>query len=196
MTKSIWYGMPTRTPLHLAPPELAACTSIITLCIPEMFMREVALLLVLLLLKPFETARAQDFNILPATVSSVPVPSTPGMVAASTKALDPLVLAHSAEGGRDREKGALYGLAIGALVGGVGFAAVNHAFTQSSPRDEYTLLSFLLGGAVGGAVGAAVGAIIGVPEWNTIKAQQPALRLIPAPFDGGALMVSGSFGFR
>lgn len=50
----------------------------------------------------------------------------------------------------------------GAIVGGVGFATLNYAFTTSTPRDEYLLPSLALG-ALGGAI---VGAVVGMlPIW-------------------------------
>jgi hypothetical protein len=80
---------------------------------------------------------------------------------------------------RDRQKGALYGLGIGVAIGGVGFAALNYALTTNSPRNEYTLLSFLLGAAGGGAAGAVLGAIIGVPEREAPEQKQAELHIFP-----------------
>lgn len=159
-------------------------------------MRAVVLVLVSLLLLPLHTVRAQDLSTPPASASFVPAPTAPGTVTASVKAFESRVLAHPGEGGRDRGRGALYGFAIGALVGGVGFAAANYAFTDSTPRDEYTLLSFLLGAAVGGATGAVAGAIIGAPGREEVWPQQVRLHVSPELSGRGTVAASLSFGFR
>lgn len=78
---------------------------------------------------------------------------------------------------RDRRRGAEYGLGIGALVGGLGFASLNYAFTTNGPRGEYTAQSLLLGGVVGGVAGAIVGAIIGAPARSTESPSRVQLRL-------------------
>lgn len=65
---------------------------------------------------------------------------------------------------RDRWRGALYGSAIGAVVGGVGFAAVTFIANQGGEGEDYWPLALLVGSVPGGAVGLVAGAIIGAPE--------------------------------
>lgn len=65
---------------------------------------------------------------------------------------------------RDHYLGGGYGLLIGGLVGGGGFAAANYAFSDAS---DMVGLSFLLGGVVGGASGLVIGALVGVPVRET-----------------------------
>lgn len=166
----------------------------VTLCTSGDLMRAVVLLLVLLPLLPLHTVRAQDLSTPPALPSLVTVP--PASSAATPSAFDPSVRPRPAEGERDRGRGALYGLAIGALVGGVGFAATNYVFTESTPRNEYTPLSFVLGAAVGGAAGAIVGAIIGAPKQDNAPAQRAQLLFTPDLRGGGAVAVSVSFRSR
>lgn len=127
-------------------------------------MRVVLLLLMCLLLPSVQTAKAQDIGPSPITPPLPALATVPGTAIVSANASAPFAAASPAERGRDHGKGALIGLAAGALVGGVGFAGMNYAFTTSGPRDEYTVLSLFLGGAVGGVAGAIVGGIIGMPE--------------------------------
>jgi hypothetical protein len=143
-------------------------------------MQAVVFLLVVLLLSSVRTAEAQDLT-----------PVTPAIVFANASV--PFAPAKPAEVRRDHGKGALMGFAAGALVGGTGFAAMNYAFTTSGPRDEYTMLSFLLGGAVGGVAGAIVGGIIGMPEREEPWTQQVRLHLSPELSRGGMAAVSVSF---
>lgn len=159
-------------------------------------MRVVVLFLVLLLLPPFSTVRAQDPELPPSPrplTSALPITGTS---APPENTLDHFAASQPARVRWDREKGALYGFAIGGLVGGVGFAATNYAFTTSTPRDEYTLPSFVMGAAVGGATGAIVGAIIGVPERDETRPKQARLYFAPHLADGGALTVSVSLPSR
>ncbi|HST62497.1 MAG TPA: hypothetical protein VLK84_27580 [Longimicrobium sp.] len=65
---------------------------------------------------------------------------------------------------RDHRAGAIKGLALGALIGGVGFAMVTAAGNDGGDSGGYTILAVPVGAAVGGAVGLVVGAIVGVPE--------------------------------
>lgn len=109
-------------------------------------MRAVVLVFALMLL-PLHPVCAQDLptsagsaSLTPADVLEQPAPVFPSAA------------------GRDRGRGALYGLAIGAVARGVGFAAMNYAFTESIPRDEFTVVPFGVGAAAGGAAGAVLGA--------------------------------------
>lgn len=64
---------------------------------------------------------------------------------------------------RDHGAGAIKGLALGALVGGLGFALVTAAGNGGNAEARgYTLLALPVGAVVGGAVGLAAGAITGV----------------------------------
>ncbi len=85
---------------------------------------------------------------------------------------------------RDRLAGAAYGLGIGALVGGLGFAAMNAAFSTGAAPGEYTVLSLMLGGVVGGAAGSLVGAVVGVPRRSAGEAEGAQVRLAPAVAQG------------
>lgn len=156
-------------------------------------MRVVVLLLMFLLLPLARTAKAQDLGTSPVTPPLAALATVPGAAIVSVNASVPFAPANPAEGGRDHGKGALTGFAVGALVGGTGFAAMNYAFTTSGPRDEYTMLSFLLGGAVGGVAGAIVGGIIGMPEREETRPQQVRLHLSPDLSRGGMAAVSVSF---
>jgi hypothetical protein len=62
---------------------------------------------------------------------------------------------------KDRLQGALTGASIGALIGGVGFAAVTY-FANDGPGEDYWPLGLMVGAVGGGAVGGVLGAIIGV----------------------------------
>ena len=81
---------------------------------------------------------------------------------------------------RNRLAGAAYGFGIGAVVGGVGFAAMNAAKSTGAAPGEYTVLSLVLGGVVGGAAGSIVGAFIGVPARSPGEEDRAQLRLAPA----------------
>lgn len=159
-------------------------------------MRAVVLFLILLLLLPLHTIGAQDLSTPPISPSLVAVPITPGTVTTPEKAFGLSVLPQSARAGRDRGKGALYGAAIGALVGGAGLAGLNYALTTSIPRDEYTRLLFFQGAAAGGAAGAIVGAIVGVPERGEDQTRQAQLHIHPNLDRGGIINVSLSLPSR
>jgi len=148
-------------------------------------MRASVLFLALSVLLPFRAAGAQER-------ASPPAPPALAAVLPVPEALAPAVDVS----GRDRGRGALYGGAIGALVGGVGFAAANYAFTKSSPRSEYTLPSLVLGGLVGGAAGALVGAVVGAPERDGDRPRQVRLHLVPPPIRGGTASLSVSLPSR
>lgn len=157
-------------------------------------MRAVVLLLILLLLLPLHTIRAQELSTPLISPSLVALPPT--SVTAPEKVFGPFVLPQSTRAGRDRGKGALYGAAIGALVGGVGFAATSYAFTTSIPRDACIRICFVLGAAAGGAAGAILGAIIGAPERGEDQTRQAQLHIYPNLSRGGTINVSLSLPSR
>lgn len=157
-------------------------------------MRAVVLLLTFLLLPTVQTAKAQDLGESPVTPPLPALATAPGTAIVSANASVLFAPAKPAEARRDHGKGALAGFAVGALVGGVGFATVNYAFTESTPRDEYTVLSFLLGAAGGSVAGAVVGAIIGWPEREETRRQEVRLHLTPDLSSAG--MVAASVSFR
>jgi len=156
-------------------------------------MRTGALLPMFLLLAPLQ-AKAQDLGTSsPMTPPLAALATVPGTAIVPPHAPVPFDSANPVEARRDHGKGALIGFAAGALVGGVGFATMNYAFTTSGPRDEYAMLSFMLGGAVGGVAGAIVGGIIGMPEREENRRQQVRLHLSPDLSRGGVAAVSVSF---
>jgi hypothetical protein len=151
------------------------------------------MLLMCLLLPSVQTAKAQDLGTSPVTPPLAALATLPGAAIVSADPSVSFAPAKRDEERRDHGKGALTGFAIGALVGGVGFAGMNYAFTTSGPRDEYTVLSLFLGGAVGGAAGAIVGGIIGMPEREEPRREQVRLHLSPDLSRGGMAAVSVSF---
>jgi hypothetical protein len=155
-------------------------------------MRAVALLSMFVLLAPLQ-AKAQDLGTSPITPPLAALATAHSAAIVSANASVPFAPAKPAEVRRDHGKGALIGFAAGALVGGVGFAAANYAFTESGPRDEYAVLSLMLGGAVGGVAGAVVGGIIGMPEREEPRRQQVRLHLSPDLSRGGVAALSVSF---
>lgn len=156
-------------------------------------MRAVVLPLMFLLLTSVRTAEAQDLGPSPTIPPLAALATAPGTDIPSANASVPFAPANPAEGGRDRGRGALIGFAAGALVGGVGFAAANYAFTEGAARTEYTVPSLFLGAAVGGVAGAVVGAIIGTPEREESGRQQVRLHLSPDLSGAGMVGVSVSF---
>ena len=153
----------------------------------------VALLLGFFLLAPLATAGAQSLDVPARAPSLATAPPASILLGAAAPPVTTRNLGPSgAPAGRQRDRvtGAVYGLAIGALVGGVGFAAANYLFTESSPRDEWTVPSFMLGAAVGGAVGMIAGAIIGVPVRDKDVPRQVRLQVVPDLGRGAAFGVS------
>lgn len=66
---------------------------------------------------------------------------------------------------RDHWQGAWDGMVLGAVVGGLGFAAAVYFGNEAgSEGQDYALLALPVGGLVGGAVGLVGGAIIGAPD--------------------------------
>ncbi len=135
-------------------------------------MRAAILFVAFLPWPPLQMARAQDHTFSfepPPTVTALPGPNA---VATFINAADlfnlPEVasvnLPEVASVRRDRGRGALYGLAIGALAGGAGAATASYVLTTSTPRDAAVRIMFAAGAVVGGAAGAAAGAIIGAPR--------------------------------
>lgn len=156
-------------------------------------MRAAILFVAFLLWPPLQMARAQDHTFSfepPPTVTALPGPSA---VATFINAADLFNLPEVASVRRDRGRGALYGLAIGALVGGAGAATASYVLTTSTPRDAAVRIMFAAGAVVGGAVGAAAGAIIGVPRPESPRPRNPSSRLRhssfaisePTPLPGG-----------
>ncbi|HEY0023635.1 MAG TPA: hypothetical protein VGB24_12015 [Longimicrobium sp.] len=156
-------------------------------------MRAVVLLSMVFLLPSVRTAEAQELGTSPVTLPLAALTPAPGTAVVSASASVPFAPAKRDVERRDHGKGALIGLGVGALAGGVGFAAMNYAFTTSGPRDEYALLSFMLGGAVGGVAGAVVGGIIGTPERQEPRREQVRLHLSPDLSRGGMAAISVSF---
>lgn len=152
-------------------------------------MRAVVLLLVILLPSSLRTVQAQERTspLVPASLAhALPVQ---GAVAAPVAAPDSFTLS-AISAGRDHGKGALYGLGIGALIGGVGLAAVQYALNESIPRGGYTVATFVLGAVGGGAAGALIGAIIGVPERDEARSRQVRLHFIPELSRRGTVAIS------
>jgi hypothetical protein len=156
-------------------------------------MRAVLLLLTFWLLRSVQTAEAQDLSPSSITPRLADLATAPGPEIVSANASVPFAPANQVEAGRDRGRGALIGFAAGALVGGVGFAAANYAFTEGPARTVYTVPSLFLGAAVGGVAGAVVGGIIGTPEREEPRRQQVRLHLSPDLSRGGVAAVSVSF---
>lgn len=97
-----------------------------------------------------------------AAQTSLAAPMDPRLIVAPAQHVAAPALAHAR---RDHRAGAIKGLALGALIGGVGFAMVTAAANDDSNGGQgYTVLAVPVGAVVGGAVGLVAGAIIGVPE--------------------------------
>lgn len=97
---------------------------------------------------------------------------------------------------KDRGKGALRGLKVGAAVGGLGFVLGNYALTSGDP-EQSAVQTALIGTVFGAAVGAAVGSVIGVPAETTAAQQQvrqrPAVfRVAPSLTKTGRIGLTGS----
>jgi hypothetical protein len=143
-------------------------------------MRYVFLFLVLLQALSAGPARAQDVEFLPPHRAAEPL-GTPIAL------LTPSPLEH-AEGlapyqvdaaPRDRRRGALWGLAAGALAGGAGFAAVTWVANRGEAGEDYWPLALVVGSAVGGAVGLVTGALIGAPERQSEASVRTSLLVLP-----------------
>lgn len=151
------------------------------------------ILLTFMLWPSLQTASAQERTswFVPVLVETpLPAPTTVDTV---VNAAGLFVLAHPHEYKLDRGTGALYGLGIGALAGGVGFAGLNYLFTTSIPRDEYTRLALFVGAVAGGSVGVIVGAILGVSVRKEAQPHQARLRISPEVLDGRGTAISLSF---
>jgi peptidoglycan/LPS O-acetylase OafA/YrhL len=97
-----------------------------------------------------------------AAQTALAAPMDPRLIVAPAELVAAPVLADAR---RDHVAGAIKGLALGALIGGVGFAIVTAAANDdSNGRQGYTVLAVPVGAVVGGAVGLVAGAIIGAPE--------------------------------
>jgi len=153
-------------------------------------MRTTVLLLGFWLLYPIPTVQAQERTFVPTSSSAEPASPLPGALAVPVKALDRFTPLQEAGVERDRGRGALYGAAVGALVGGVGFAGISYVGTKSTPRDAGVRIMFVLGAVAGSATGALVGALIGAPERDGSRAQQVRLHVTPGRSGGGTVAVS------
>lgn len=125
--------------------------------------RSLLLALLIPVLQPLPGAsQVSRAALLPAPVHPLGAwPSDP------PSAVDPAAgdLSRQASYERDRELGGLYGLGVGALAGGLGFAAVIAvANSNSSSGAGYWVLALFVGGIGGGAVGTVTGAIMGAPR--------------------------------
>lgn len=159
-------------------------------------MRAAVPLLMFLLGSSFQTAQAQDLSTALTTASLVAATTAQAPVMVPWNTSNPFAPSDIAEARWDRGRAALKGFAVGALVGGVGFAAANYALTESTPRSEYTVLSFVLGAVAGGAAGAVVGSIAAKPEREATGPQQVRLHVSPYPSDGGVVGLSVSYRSR
>jgi hypothetical protein len=144
-------------------------------------MRASMLLLLAALLLPWGTARAQAADAPSAgPARALPIHALQLRPGALPDAPDDAPAPR-----RNRLAGAAIGMGIGALVGGVGFAAMN--YTKSEPSTTgYTIPSLVLGGVVGGAAGALIGAVIGTPGRSAGPEGRTHLRLAPGRPDGSA----------
>ena len=96
-------------------------------------------------------ALAAQTCLAPAPMDSRLIPSAVERSAAPSVALR-----------RDHVAGALRGAALGAVVGGLGFAALTYLGNGSA--GGYVVLALPVGAVVGGAVGLVAGAIVGAPD--------------------------------
>lgn len=119
-------------------------------------------------------ARAQEVESLPpdpvAARIALPAPNPP----AHTQRLATVDAA-----ARDRRRGALWGLAAGALAGGAGFATVTWVANRGEAGEDYWRLALVVGSAVGGAASFVAGALIGAPERQSEASVRPSLLVLP-----------------
>jgi hypothetical protein len=128
-------------------------------------MRTALLLLALLLCRA---------PVLAAQTSLAAAPMDPRLIPTPASLAD----APSAAPRRDRVVGAVQGAALGALVGGLGFAAVTYVGNGFDHDAEgYAVLALPVGGVVGGALGLVAGAIIGAPE----RDEEPRAQVLVSP---------------
>lgn len=104
-----------------------------------------------------------------AAQSSLATPMDPRLVVAPAEQMAEPAAAYAR---RDHVAGAMKGLVVGAVVGGLGFAAVTYLGNSGNSEGQgYAVLAIPVGAVVGGAVGFVAGAIIGLPERDRRRAQ-------------------------
>jgi hypothetical protein len=143
-------------------------------------MRYFFLVLVLLQTLSAGPARAQDVESLPRHRAAAPraVPSVLPRSSPLEHAQGCAPYRMDAEP-RDRRRGALWGLAAGALAGGAGFAAVTWVGNRGEAGEDYWPLALVVGSAAGGAVGLVTGALIGAPERQSEASVRTSLLVLP-----------------
>lgn len=99
---------------------------------------------------------------------------------------------------RDHLVGAVQGFALGAVVGGLGFAAVTYLGNASNNTggEGYAVLALPVGAVVGGAVGLVAGAIIGAPDRDRDEEPHAQVLVSPAPARSVTAAVSVPVGSR
>lgn len=100
-----------------------------------------------------------------------------------------------AKAARDRGRGALWGLAAGAVIGGVGFATVTWVANRGTGTggEHHWPLALMVDSAAGGALGLVAGAIIGAPERQDGIAARTTLLVLPEADDATRLGISVAF---
>lgn len=157
-------------------------------------MRNVLWILVLLQTLSAGPAPAQDVESLPSHRAAAPL-------AAPIPLLTPSPLEHARglaryqvdAAPRDRRRGALWGLAAGALAGGTGFAAVTWVANRGDAGEDYWPLALAVGSVVGGAVGLVTGALIGAPERQREAPLRTNLLVLPGADHATQVGVSIAF---
>ena len=134
------------------------------------------------------TSGAQDSPERPDTSLRVPVAMPSLLMTAPEDAPSRLVPVQSDTVRRNRWKGALYGLGIGGVGGGVGFAAL--IIGADGESSGYAPLAFITGAVVGAPVGALIGAVVGVPERREPRSQRRQLLVFPRMSGRGTVGVS------
>ncbi|HEY7767251.1 hypothetical protein [Longimicrobium sp.] len=141
-------------------------------------MRYVFLFLVLLQTLSAGPARAQDIESLPRHRVAAPLGAYRALLAPLEHA-EGFAPYQGDAAPRDRKRGALWGLAAGALAGGGGFAAVTWVANRGEAGEDYWPLALVVGSAAGGAVGLVTGALIGAPERQSEASVRTSLLVLP-----------------
>jgi hypothetical protein len=123
-------------------------------------MRTAFLLLTLLLSGAPAVAAQTSFAAVPMDSRLIPAPAAAAAPSAALR--------------RDHLAGAVQGAALGAVVGGLGFAAVTYLGNEGDAG--YAVLALPVGAVVGGAVGLVAGAIIGAPDRQ--RDEEPQAQLL------------------
>jgi hypothetical protein len=143
-------------------------------------MRYFLLILVLLHTLSAGPARAQDVESLPPRRAAAPLAAPIALLTPSPLEHAQGLAPHQVDAApRDRRRGALWGLAAGALAGGAGFAAVTWAANRGEAGEDYWPLALVVGSAAGGAVGLVTGALIGAPERRSEASVRTSLLVLP-----------------